>query len=135
MLWGHTDGKLQPPSLTGLLFPRVICLPIESTYLFCWIILPGSVISQSLSSRSLTASGLEGHGPSTVPLHSHPQTLRPCSSLGLGRGLPVSSLCHPNSSSFKVQFRHFIFQKPSLSPWLGCSGMPLSCPQIPPLQR
>ena len=99
------------PCWGGVLSLRVTCLPIESTYLFCWIILLASVQADGPCPEEASVCGLEGDDPSTVPLHLHPQALHlvkrdllavPLQPMPLQFSWPGVSFCRPNSSSFKT---------------------------------
>lgn len=99
MLWGHADGATAalPEGQSSL---PVTCLPIDSTYLFGWIILLASVQADSPCPQEASSVWLRGgrslHSPPALPPTSPSPgetgppgrpwlpSLCPCSSPGLG---------------------------------------------------
>lgn len=111
------DGPPVSPGLSD-------CLPIDSTHLFCWISLPGFLQSDSPCPQGAYSKWLRGVVPPLSPCTpTHNPSLGVTEPLGstlasefalavpLAWGvLSLPPLCHPNSSSFKIGFRCFLFQ-------------------------
>lgn len=115
------------------------CLPLDSTHLFCWLILPGSVQSNSPCPPEANSEWLRG---GRVPLQAPcTPTHKPCSlemqPLGSTPALPCCSLrlgCPFTASQLLLQ--DSVQKSPLPEAFLVLlAGLPPSSPSVPPLQH